>query len=67
MWSYLQRFYTLNLFKELRKIKPQLTKIYEYCKNVSLDTLIKSYANDLLKYFGIFVSEDNKHLPSVYL
>ena len=55
----------IGTFKEVGITNSQLTNTYEYCKKINIDTLLKHF-HDLFRYFRISVSEDNKHLPSIY-
>ena len=47
--------HSLILFGELEINKLQSTNIYEHCKNVNHNTLLKRHSNDFSRYFGISV------------
>ena len=59
-----KRFCELTLLRELGINNSQSTNACEHGKNVNHDTFLKKHSDDLLKYFGIPVSED-KRLPSI--
>ena len=61
-----KRLQALTLFRKRGINKLQPTKTYEHCKNVNHVPLLKIHSDDLLRYFGISVSEDYKRLPSIY-
>ena len=61
-----KRFYILTLFKELGITNSQFTNTYRQCNYINHNTVLKKPPDDLLRYLGISVSGDNKHLPSIY-
>ena len=67
MWQlFPKRFFVLTLFRELGISNSEPTKTCDNYKNINHDTLLKKYFDDLLRYFGLSVSEDKKRLPSIY-
>lgn len=54
------------MFRKLEINNLQSTNTYDHCKNIYDDTLLRKKADDLLRYFGIYMLEDNKRLPTIY-
>ena len=59
-----KRFYARTLFRELGMTNSKTTKTSENYNKINRET--QKYSDDLLRYFGIFVSKDNKRVPSIY-
>ena len=67
MWKlFAKYFYSFTLFRELGITNLQSTNTYDHCKNINHGTVLRKHSDDLLRYFGIYILEDNKRLPSIY-
>ena len=61
-----KRFYARTSFRELAITTLDTTKTYVNDNNINHKTILEKYSDDLLRYFGISVSKDNKRVPSIY-
>ena len=61
-----ERFDALTLFKNLEITISKTKNTYEHCKYIDLNNLLEKHPDELFKYFRIFVSEENKCVPSIY-
>ena len=59
-------FYAFILFRELRITNLQSANTYNHCKNIYHDALLREHSDNLLRYFGICILEDNKRVPTIY-
>ena len=61
-----KRFYAHTLFRELGMTNSKKQRHVRMIAILIMRLSFKKYSDDLLRYFGIFVSKDNKRVPSIY-